>query len=130
MKESGSYSELITLTVSRIITSEKRLFLLDFDGTLVDIADEVAGAVPSDDILNLLSRLSGISGNHLVIITGRSRKTIEHLFGTMNLDIVAEHGAIIRESGSWKNLGNCDTSWKGKIVPIIGKVTSLLPGSI
>ncbi len=130
MKEPGSYRELTDLTVSRIRSSEKRLFLLDFDGTLVDIADEVAGAVPSDDILNLLNRLSGIPCNHLVVITGRSRETIEHLFGTMNIDIVAEHGAIIRENGFWKNLSDSDTGWKEKIVPIIGKVTSRLPGSI
>ena len=130
MKKPGSYREVTGLTVSRIRSSEKRLFLLDFDGTLVDIADEVAGAVPSEDILILLNRLSGIPGNHLVIITGRSGEAIEHLFGKMNIDIVAEHGAIIRESGFWKNLSDGDTSWKEKIIPIIGKVTSHLPGSM
>ncbi len=130
MKEPGSYRELAFLTIARIRRSSKRLFLLDLDGTLVDIADEVADAVPSEDILNLLNRLSGIPGNHLVIITGRSREAIEHLFGKMNIDIVAEHGASIRESGLWKNLSDGDTSWKEKIIPVIGKATSYLPGSI
>lgn len=130
MKKPGSYRELNSLTISRISNSEKRLFLLDFDGTLVDIASEVAGAVPSEDILSILKRLSGIPRNHLVIITGRSRATIEHLLGSMNIDIVAEHGAIIRENGIWKNLNNVDTSWKEKILPVLEKVTSHLPGSI
>jgi len=48
----------------------------------------------------------------------------------MNIDIVAEHGASIRESGLWKNLSDGDTSWKEKIIPVIGKATSHLPGSM
>jgi trehalose 6-phosphate synthase/phosphatase len=129
MKKPGSFRELSRLSVNRIRCSEKRLFLLDFDGTLVDIASEVAVAVPSDDILNLLNRLADIQGNRIVIITGRSRETIEHLFRNMNIDMVAEHGAILRERGTWKNLSGNNTEWKEKIFPVMEKFNLLLPGS-
>jgi trehalose 6-phosphate synthase/phosphatase len=130
MKAPGSYKELTALTILNIKRSVQRLFLLDFDGTLVDISDDVSSAVPSEDILNLLDKLTVIPGNHLVIITGRSRDTIDHLFESDKIDIVAEHGAMIREKGSWKDLTSTDTAWKDAIIRIFEKFSSLLPGSV
>ncbi len=130
MKAKGTYRELVALSSEKLRRSESRLFLLDFDGTLVDLADTVAEAVPSENMMDLLSSLAGIRGNNITIITGRSRKTIEPLVSLKTIDIIAEHGALIRENGIWKNISGSDNSWKEEILRMLEKYCSLIQGSV
>ncbi len=130
MSGTGSFRKLAELTEKKILEAKNKLLLLDFDGTLVDFAADISGANPPEDLLHLLHRLSLMPGCTLVIITGRRKEDIGHLLGELKIDIVAEHGAMIRESGNWRALLINNTGWKDKIYPVMKKYTSQLPGSV
>jgi len=110
--------------------SEKRLVLLDYDGTLTPIAQRPSDATPSRRILSLLGRLAADSGTTLAILSGRDRPTLEHWFGTLPCGLAAEHGAWIREAGTeWRELREQRSDWKPRILPILERYMDRLPGA-
>ncbi len=129
MRESGSYQRLVDLTAEKKFIAGRKLLLLDFDGTLVDLAPDIAGVTPPEDLLRLLQRLADLPDCYLVIITGRNKKDIEDLVRVLKIDIVAEHGAIIRENGKWETLLDVNTDWKEKIYLVVKKFAESLPDS-
>ena len=83
------------------LAKKKRLFLfLDYDGTLIPIFKRPELAVPSNRVYQLLNQLSQNRGFIPTIITGRPRSFCEQYFNDVQVNIVAEHGAFIRELGS------------------------------
>lgn len=101
-----------------------RLLLLDYDGTLTDYVPTPDRAVPSERLLNLLLKLSGNENTRVVIITGRGYLDIDKLIGFLPIDIIAEHGAMIKKNSEWKKYINDDGLWKNKILPLLNKCTS------
>ena len=106
-----------------------KLILLDFDGTLVDFTAFAADALPSKDLLNLLQKISSITDNQLIIITGRKNSEIDRLVGQLPVDIIAEHGAMIRENYVWRTLLDSNTGWKKEVFPVIRKYSTISPNS-
>ena len=51
--------------------AQKRLLLLDYDGTLVKFHKMRNKALPTKQVLNLINELSEDPSNQLVIISGR-----------------------------------------------------------
>ncbi|HET9136679.1 MAG TPA: trehalose-phosphatase [Candidatus Kapabacteria bacterium] len=105
------------LTQYRLATNT--LLLLDYDGTLTGFKTKPELAIPSGDVLGLLSRLSQHSSLKVVITTGRSPESIDALLGSLPIDIIAEHGTFIKQSGSWAPFITVDTSWKPLLLPIL-----------
>src|SRR5690606_37176357 len=58
-------------------TSEKRLILLDYDGTLVGFQNRIELASPDQELYNLLDQFASDKRNHTVIISGRKHQTLE-----------------------------------------------------
>jgi trehalose 6-phosphate synthase/phosphatase len=82
-------------------SSAKRLFLLDYDGTLTSFFNHPADAAPSKDLMNVLADLASVPGNSVMIISGRGRADIERWFGGVDaLWLASEHGALLRRPGS------------------------------
>jgi len=77
--------------------SSKRLFLLDYDGTLVGFAGRPKQAGPDAGLLKLLRAISRDRKNNVVIISGRDKTTLETWIGKLDVSLVAEHGAWIKE---------------------------------
>jgi trehalose 6-phosphate synthase/phosphatase len=110
--------------------SRKRLFLLDYDGTLVGFKAKPGDAGPDDEILGLLRCLSGDPKNTVVIISGRDKVTLEEWLGEIGLGFVAEHGGWIREEGGkWRISAPSDMSWKESIRPILELYSDRTPGA-
>ena len=110
--------------------SNKRLFLLDYDGTLVGFKGKPAEAGPDDEIVALLQCLSRDPRNTVVIISGRDRATLENWLGDLGAALVAEHGGWIRlENQKWQSPVPLDMTWKGTIRPILELHTDRTPGS-
>ncbi|MGD8501104.1 MAG: bifunctional alpha,alpha-trehalose-phosphate synthase (UDP-forming)/trehalose-phosphatase [Phycisphaerales bacterium] len=110
--------------------SNKRLFLLDYDGTLVGFKGKPAEAGPDDEIIALLQRLSRDPKNTVVIISGRDRTTLEDWLGDIGAALVAEHGGWIRrEDRKWQNPVPFDMTWKESIRPILELYADRTPGS-
>jgi trehalose 6-phosphate synthase/phosphatase len=120
--------------ISDYAKSKKRLFLLDYDGTLVGFRDKPAKAGPDDKIMNLLQNLSNDPKNKIIIISGRDKKTLAQWLGCLNTALVAEHGAWIKEKGKdWQSAEggtSLRTDWKDSIRPILELYTVRTPGSI
>jgi len=108
----------------------KRLFLLDYDGTLVGFKGRPAQAGPDPEILEILETLAGDSRNTLTVISGRDRNTLENWLGTLDIQIIAEHGGWIRERGcDWRSFQPIGEDWKDTIRPILELYSDRTPGS-
>jgi trehalose 6-phosphate synthase/phosphatase len=113
--------------------AERRLFLLDYDGTLVAFASTPEGAAPDPELLRLLKRLAEGDQNTVVAISGRDSQTLERWLGEAGIDLVAEHGAHVRlvEEGTWENMvQGVEEGWKEKLRPVFEVFVDRTPGSL
>ncbi len=111
------------------IKNERRLLLLDYDGTLIPFADIPEKAEPDEALLETLESLTE-EGSEVVIVSGRDKCFLEKWFGGMSLGLIAEHGAWIKEKGSgWRLSESLRNDWKKSIFPILESYVKLTPGS-
>ncbi|MDG6094838.1 trehalose-phosphatase [Acetobacter sp. AN02] len=82
--------------MSRIPPLEKMALLLDFDGTLVDIAPSPDAVIVPEGLKETLLRLRDACGEALAIITGRPIAQIDHFLPDVPFAIAGEHGAVVR----------------------------------
>jgi trehalose 6-phosphate synthase/phosphatase len=109
--------------------AESCLFLLDYDGTLSPFARRPELAKPNVELLQLLKKISGKTGNKVVIVSGRDRQTLEHWFGGYDISFCADLGAWVNGNNDWEMLYEFDRAWKGNIKPLLNKYASRLPFS-
>jgi len=111
--------------------SEKRLLLLDYDGTLAPFARIPSQAKPSAELIGYMKKLSEDVRNNVVLISGRDETTLSSWFGDLRISLVAEHGASIRyEGGAWEKQLMVDTGWKDQIRPIMQLFATRCPGAL
>ena len=111
--------------------SENRIIFLDYDGTLSPFKERPETAVPGATLLAILKALAEDSRNNLVIISGRHRALLQEWFGSLNIGLVAEHGAWIRERDKdWLPAVKVESNWKEKVRPTLRSYEDRLPGSI
>ncbi len=107
-----------------------RLLLLDYDGTLVEIGDRPERAIPDPPVRRLLAQLSADPCNRVVLVSGRDPDTLDRWFGDLGVDLVAEHGAWVRDSGGpWEAQWSAQPEWKAKLRPVLEAYAGLAPGS-
>lgn len=70
--------------------------LLDFDGTLVDIAPTPDSVEVPPSLRRTLARLSERTGGAVALVSGRSVADLDRFFAPMRLPIVGVHGAELR----------------------------------
>ncbi len=114
--------------------ADRRLVLLDYDGTLVPIAQRPQDAAPPADLMDLLRTLVSLPDTTTAIISGRARADIEGWFGGIEgLGLAVEHGALLRAPGTreWQMLrGGMDLSWKDRVRPLLEQFAASAPGSL
>lgn len=124
--------ELSSKLVADYQESGKRLFLLDYDGTLVSLKQKPELAQPDDELLDILTALKNDPANRVVIVSGRDRDCLADWFGNTGLDLVAEHGTWLREEG-WDNWRvkeeGLNEDWKDNFYPILEMFSERTPGS-
>jgi trehalose 6-phosphate synthase/phosphatase len=127
--ETSGIELLIEEVTEKARIARSRLILLDFDGTLVNITADPTSTRPSGEILEILRKLACRQDNQLTIISGRKKDEIDRLVGHLPIDILAEHGAFIRENSHWKTLQNCSTDWKKEVQTVMERYKEITPGS-
>ena len=111
--------------------AEKRLFLLDYDGTLVPHSSLPEDAIPGPALLELLETISSVPQNEVYIISGRDSHTLENWFQTRNINIIAEHGAAIKRTNSgWHNYITDNQDWKLALGRIMEGYVKRCPNSM
>lgn len=114
-------------------SAKKRLFLLDYDGTLSPIVKTPSMAIPSEAALEALETLSNDPRNMVYIISGRDQAFLDlHLGHIKNLGFSAEHGGFVKEPGTskWRNFTeNLDMSWMSEVEEIFRYYTERTQGS-
>jgi trehalose-phosphatase len=116
------------LVVKRYREAEKRILLLDYDGTLTEIVKNPRDAAPSEEILEILSGLASDRRNKVCIITGRKKEEAEEWFGKLSLTVYAEHGAYKKEDGKWEG-SPCPLEWIPDAVKVIEDFAHMTPGT-
>ena len=109
--------------------SKRALFLLDYDGTLMPFNERPEKVKPDRELKELLSTISSNQKNHLVIISGRDRTTLDRWVSRVSDSLVAEHGVWIKEKKSWETLEMLSDDWKEEIRPILEVFVDRTPGS-
>lgn len=74
---------------------------LDFDGTLVDIAEEPNAIVVDPSLVHILTSLKQRFNGALAIISGRPIETLDRYLDTCPIDAAGLHGLEIRVGGNW-----------------------------
>jgi trehalose 6-phosphate synthase/phosphatase len=110
--------------------SLRRLLLFDYDGTLAPFANHPHLAKPGPELLNLLERLGADPRNELVLLSGRDKTTLEEWFGSLPMNLVAEHGAWIKElKQPWQMIKPLSADWKAKLIPILKTYADRVAGT-
>ena len=122
-----------SLLVQQHHSAAKRLFLLDYDGTLTPIVKDPEAALPSKMLLDSLARLSHDDRNVIYIISGRDERFLsKHLGHLDRIGFSAEHGGYMKDATSdkWINLTReLDMSWMKDIKGIFDYFTERTSGS-
>ena len=107
-----------------------RLFLLDYDGTLVDFTTRPEKAGPDSKTIIPLKSLSSNSRNQVIVISGRDKSTLDNWLGNLNVTLIAEHGGWSkRKNRDWQCDEPIRNDWQDTIRPILELYADRTPGS-
>jgi len=130
IKQKQFTDQILTQIGEAYRMADKRLFLLDYDGTLVDFHDDPQKALPNEYLYSLLKKLVKNPDNAVVVISGRDKETLEKWVGHLPIGIVAEHGVWNKDmDGEWTHADFLETEWKEEIRPIMESFVDRTPGS-
>ena len=109
--------------------AEHRLFLLDYDGTLVPHERFPEDAAPPEPIRDLLRQLAALAT--VYVISGRSADVLDSWLGDLGIGLICEHGLAIKHPGaSWDYAINPDQRPLHAILkPVLNDFTLKTPGS-
>lgn len=111
--------------------SAHQLLFLDYDGTLTELQKTPEEAAPSKETLDLLKDLSKLPNAQIHLVSGRDRQVLEKWFGSLNIGISAEHGALYRNKDKqWIEKHNIDLSWMKPVHQALQKMVPEVPGSM
>ncbi|UBM58373.1 bifunctional alpha,alpha-trehalose-phosphate synthase (UDP-forming)/trehalose-phosphatase [Marinilongibacter aquaticus] len=83
--------------------AKKRMFFLDYDGTLMPFQQQPHMARPNERVLHVLENLTADPKNIVTVISGRDKGTLSEWLGHLPINLVTEHGAAKRLKGEdWK----------------------------
>jgi len=113
---------------SRYDNAQKRLIILDYDGTLVAFHRNPLSAFPPKELRDLLSDMASDPKNHVVISSGRERGILEKWLGDLQIGLAAEHGAFYKEDGVWHENAH-EIIWDDEILSVMKQIVKRTPHS-
>ena len=116
-------SEIRSTILASYRQGKKRLFLLDYDGTLAPFTKNPEDARPTEKTLKLLKQLQEIPENEVVLISGRKREFLQKHFKNQNINLIAEHGAWKLDfTHQWKNQISLNSNWKNRLKILLNPI--------
>ena len=121
---------IIGIIQKKYENSHKRLLIFDYDGTLSPLVSDPKLAKPSKKLEQVLVKLSKDPSNTVLVASGRDKSTLEEWLGHLKVNLSAEHGVYLKESGKkWSKLFDVNASWKEDILDILKLYSDRLPHS-
>ena len=109
--------------------SKKKIFFLDYDGTLQRFFNTPAEAKPDAELMHLLAQIN--ENVELVLISGRDKDTLNDWFGDCGFSLIAENGVWSKEkAGDWKEHHKSQSNWKESLRPVLESYIDRTPGSL
>lgn len=110
--------------------AQRRLILLDYDGTLEEFQTNPDLVVPSDRLLTILETMASDIRNDIVIVSGRDKNFLENHLGHLNIDFVAGHGTSYKtEDLGWISNTTQKQEWFEEIEHIFERFVERTPNS-
>jgi trehalose 6-phosphate synthase/phosphatase len=124
----GDFSAL----AARLRNARRLVLLLDYDGTLVPLADTPELAKPDAALLDLLRELGNERTISVHVVSGRSRESIEAWLGELPVGLWAEHGFWRRHLGTmkWQSAFRVNRDWMERVRPLLERATWNTAGSL
>jgi len=115
----------------RFARGARRTLLLDYDGTLRELATHPDLAVPTSEIVQLLGDLASLADTEVHVVSGRRQETLEQWFGDLPIYLCAEHGYLARSpDGDWERQFDVDLTWLPRMERLLRRVTADVPGTL
>jgi trehalose 6-phosphate synthase/phosphatase len=110
--------------------AQRRLLLLDYDGTLVPFASVPEAAAPDEPLRRLLERLGSRPDTSVVVVSGRDGETLGAWLRDLPVALVAEHGSRLRDAtGTWVSEPGLPDDVRRRVLEIMGVFADRLPGA-
>ena len=130
--QSAGLPPALVAPVARLRQADRRLLLLDYDGTLVPLQPTPGEALPPPELLGLLDSLARTPGTRIHILSGRPRVELEEWFGHLPIGLWAEHGLIGRPGfgDEWKRCAEVSLDWMPGVRQVLNEATVGTPGAL
>jgi trehalose 6-phosphate synthase/phosphatase len=123
--------KVVTSINQKFGDSGKKIFFLDYDGTLQRFYNNPIDAKPDEELLILLRKLHKKPDTELVIISGRDKNTLNDWFADEGISLIAEHGAWVKSKDTdWKPRIQSNAKWKDNIRPVLESFVDRTAGSL
>jgi trehalose 6-phosphate synthase/phosphatase len=121
-----------TALVTRIRQARRIMLLLDYDGTLVPLADTPELAKPDAALLELLQELHGQSDICVHVLSGRGRDVMDGWLGELPVGLWAEHALWRRDlrTQKWRAAFRPNRDWLDRVRPLLERTAWQTPGSL
>jgi trehalose 6-phosphate synthase/phosphatase len=121
----------LAVAVDEAIRARRVHLLLDYDGTLVPIADAPELATPDGELMALLTDLTECDELHVHLVSGRPREWLDDWFGHLPISLWAEHAFWHRPASGapWEALAPISVSWRPRVEGILDQFTASTPGT-
>ncbi|MEM9990757.1 MAG: bifunctional alpha,alpha-trehalose-phosphate synthase (UDP-forming)/trehalose-phosphatase [Bacteroidota bacterium] len=110
-------------------TANKRLVVLDYDGTLMNFDPDPQAVVPDEALINILQNFQDDPKNKLVVSSGRDRETLQKWLEHIGMDFSAEHGVWMKRNDEWQKPAGLASTWKPKVRGLLENLVERTPGS-
>ncbi len=109
----------------------QRIIILDYDGTLRELASRPELAQPTPEILSHLQNLAALPATEVHLVSGRPADVLQEWFGELPIHMAGEHGAISKAKGeSWQAPQSSRLDWMPRVEQMLTEVTREVPGSM
>ncbi len=116
--------------VQKFNDASKRIFFLDYDGTLRGFVNNPEDAKPDEKLLQLVKKLQAPENNEVVIISGRDSVTLGEWFKEVPVTLISEHGVLKKAYGaSWELTETMNNDWVPTIQPVLQTFVDRTPGT-
>ncbi len=114
----------------KYVKAQKRVFFLDYDGTLVNFVKNPDEAKPNQELYDIINKLNANPQNDVVIISGRNQESLGEWFKDLDVNMITEHGVWTKKIGDdWVMNEPLQNEWKDAVRPGIQFYVDRTPGS-